>query len=134
MKIIVKNDQLALDIIFEGISNFCLIYELPDCIEHNLKVIVDEIVSNIINYSTSAENSDKIYLSISKKNNDVKLKITDFGERFNPLLRADPDISSDIDDRAIGGLGIYLVRQFSKEVRYQRKDDKNILTVILSVK
>ena len=134
MRIIVKNDHLALDIIFEGISNFCLIYEVPDCIEHNLKVIVDELVSNIINYSTSADNNDKIYLSISKKNNDIKLKITDFGERFNPLLRADPDISSDIDDRAIGGLGIYLVRQFSKEVRYQRKDDKNILTVILSVK
>jgi len=134
MKIIVNNDQLALDIIFDCISNFCLIYELPDCIKHNLKVIIDEIVSNIINYSTSAENNDKIYLSISKKNNDIKLKITDFGERFNPLLRADPDISSDIDDRAIGGLGIFLVRQFSKEVRYQRKDDKNILTVIISVK
>ena len=50
-----------MDIIFDRISNFCLIYELPDCIEHNLKVIIDELVSNIINYSTILNDTKTTY-------------------------------------------------------------------------
>ena len=120
--------------IFQKLSDFCTDNSLSEDMRCNLNVIADEMISNIINYSDSAVHNDKLILSITKKNNDIKLRITDFGAKFNPLLRESPDVDSSLEDRKIGGLGIYIVRQFSKEIRYQRKKDRNILTIILTVK
>lgn len=128
------NSPQALDKIFKRLSDFCYDNSLSEDMRCNLNVIADEMISNIINYSDSALHNDKLILSITKKNNDIKLRITDFGEKFNPLLRETPDVNSSLEDRQIGGLGIYIVRKFSKEIRYQRKKDKNVLTIVLTVK
>lgn len=128
------NNESTMNEMFKKLTFFCEINSLSYDVLCCLKIIADEIVSNIINYSDSIENNRKLIFSITKKNNDVRLKIIDFGQQFNPLLMDAPDTTSDLEERAVGGLGIYLVRQFSKEVRYQRKNDKNILTIILAVK
>ena len=124
----------ALDQIFKKIAEFCDDNSLSEDVKCNLNVVADEMISNIINYSDSALHNEKVILSITKKNNDIKMRITDFGCKFNPLLRESPDVESSLDDRKIGGLGIYIVRQFSKEIRYQRKQNKNILTIILAIR
>ena len=48
---------------------------------------------------------------------------------FNPTQQEDPDVTQSAEDRPIGGLGIFLVRQIMDDIRYERKDDKNILTL-----
>lgn len=133
MKLCLKNDSSSLDIIFEAIVNFCSENSLSEDIKHNLNIIVDEIVSNVINYSNSAMHNDKFYVSFQMIKDDVEIEIIDFGEKFNPLLRETPDTESSLEDRCIGGLGIFLVKQFSKDLRYQRIEDKNILTIVLSI-
>ena len=129
-----ENSPHSLDKIFKRIAEFCEDNSLSEDMRCNLNVVADEMVSNIINYSDSALHNEKVILSITKKNNDIKMRITDFGGKLNPLLRGTPDVESSLDDRKIGGLGIYIVRQFSKEIRYQRKRNRNVLTIVLSLK
>lgn len=128
------NDESTMNEMFKKLTFFCEVNSLSYDVLCYLKIIADEIVSNIISYSDSIENNQKLIFSITRKNNNVRLKIIDFGQQFNPLLIDTPDTTSDLEERAIGGLGIYLVRQFSKEIRYQRKNEKNILTIILAIK
>jgi anti-sigma regulatory factor (Ser/Thr protein kinase) len=57
------------------------------------------------------------------------LVLTDTGKEFDPTLAPDADISLSTEEREIGGLGIFLIRQIMNEVRYERIDGKNVLTL-----
>lgn len=120
-----------LDRVFTVVTYFCKVNSVSEETVCKLKLIVDEVVSNVINY---AEISSKISIFITKKNGDIKLKITDSGKLFNPLLMRNPDVTLSLEDRKVGGLGIFLVKEYSKEIKYRRKDSKNILTVVLKIK
>ena len=63
------------------------------------------------------------------KSDKLVFTITDSGVPFDPTQQADPDITLSVEERAIGGLGIHLVRQLMDDIRYERKDNKNILTL-----
>ena len=53
---------------------------------------------------------------------------------FDPTAKADPDINADMEDRNIGGLGIFLVKEMMDSVNYQRVKDENILTFTKKIK
>jgi anti-sigma regulatory factor (Ser/Thr protein kinase) len=55
--------------------------------------------------------------------------LTDTGKEFDPTLAPEADITLSADDREIGGLGIFLIRQIMNEVRYERIEGKNVLTL-----
>ena len=55
--------------------------------------------------------------------------LTDSGKAFDPTQAPDADITLSADDRQIGGLGIFLIRKIMNEVKYERIDGKNVLTL-----
>ena len=55
--------------------------------------------------------------------------LTDTGKEFDPTMVPDADITLSAEDRPIGGLGIFLIRQIMNEVRYERIEDRNVLTM-----
>ena len=59
----------------------------------------------------------------------LKIVITDNGIPFNPLETREPDITLPLEERPIGGLGIFLVKQLMTDVRYDRSEGKNRLTM-----
>ena len=95
----------------------------------DIKLIVEEIFINIVNYSEC--NYIKVFFEL----NDNKLKIifVDDGIKFNPLLKENPEFPDNIDDVQIGGLGIHLVKSISDEIYYEYIDDENHLTIIKGV-
>ncbi|MCP4452100.1 MAG: ATP-binding protein, partial [Planctomycetes bacterium] len=56
--------------------------------------------------------------------------VADQGPAFDPLDRPDPDTTLSVDDRAIGGLGIFLTKQMMDDVSYERRQGKNVLTLV----
>jgi anti-sigma regulatory factor (Ser/Thr protein kinase) len=60
----------------------------------------------------------------------MMIRITDQGIPFNPLEKDEPDISLPVDERNIGGLGIFMVRNLVDDLSYHRDDHQNILTII----
>lgn len=93
-------------------------------------LVVEEIFVNIVSYAYP-DNDTNNNVTISINDNDDKTIITfiDSGKYFNPLIKDDPNISLNVDERPIGGLGIYLVKKMMDNVEYEYKDNKNILTI-----
>lgn len=111
--------------------NECL--ESMDCpmkTQFQIDIAIDEILSNVANYAYPGKDGDvTICLDDPHDGYDVTIRFEDSGIPFNPLQLPDPDLKSDADDRKIGGLGIFLVKQNMDSVQYEFKDGKNSLTI-----
>ena len=91
---------------------------------------VDELVANIVDYS----NSEYLDVEIVRDDNSITLRFRDGGIPFNPLKKDPPDISLPMEEREIGGLGIFLVIKKMDVVEYEHTDGENILTVKKMIK
>ncbi|MBR2069386.1 MAG: SpoIIE family protein phosphatase [Candidatus Gastranaerophilales bacterium] len=93
----------------------------------NIELAFEEIYTNIFSYAYSSVQGE-VEISIEKNNDDIILKFKDWGTPYNPLEKPDPDIGLAPDKRSVGGLGVYMVKQLSKDIEYNW-DSANILTV-----
>lgn len=59
----------------------------------------------------------------------AQIEMMDQGVPYDPLQRQDPDITLSAEERGIGGLGIFMVKQTMDEVTYRYEDNSNILTI-----
>ena len=127
--IILANDisELSkLHAFIEGVGEDFLL--TPDVV-FNLDLVIEEAVVNIINYAYPKEEHQYIYLSAHVHEGSIVFVLTDTGKEFDPTLVPEADITLSADEREIGGLGIFLIRQIMNEVRYQRIEGKNVLTL-----
>lgn len=93
-----------------------------------IKLAMDEAVTNVIQYAYPNSEGD-IRIDMGCEEGVLKIVVTDNGIRFNPLENQEPDITLSVEERPIGGLGIFLVKQLMTDVRYDRSEGKNILTM-----
>ena len=100
----------------------------PDVV-FNLNLVLEEAVVNVINYAYPKEEHESIYLSAKIQDDSIIFVLSDTGKEFDPTMVPEADISLSTDDREIGGLGIFLIRQIMNEVKYERIDGRNVLTL-----
>lgn len=96
---------------------------------NEIYLAVEEIFVNICHYAYAPKiGSVEIFMDLEECNGSqiFKISFTDEGKQFNPLERADPDITLAAEERQIGGLGIFLTKKYMDEVKYDYKDKKNI--------
>jgi len=110
-----------------ALDEFCLQERLPPDVAWQLRVAVDEIVSNIVTHA-SAGAAPAIDVDFRREGNAVEIAIADDGPAFDPFGRPDPDVSAPLDAREPGGLGIFLVKSLMDDVRYTRTA-KNVVTL-----
>ncbi|MDR0908506.1 MAG: ATP-binding protein [Spirochaetaceae bacterium] len=98
-----------------------------------IKVVSEEVFINIAQYAYKEQNISAneavADITLDIHDNKLTLSFNDRGVPFNPLEKSDPDISADIEDRPIGGLGIFITKKWMDTVQYERKDGKNVLTL-----
>jgi serine/threonine-protein kinase RsbW len=100
---------------------------------NQLEVALEEILVNISSYGYPATSgSIEIQYRVTGDHNLV-IEISDWGIPFDPLARPEADTTLPLEERKIGGLGIFFVRQIAKKVHYRREDDKNILTLVFDL-
>lgn len=96
----------------------------------SLNLALEEAVVNVMNYAYPKDQTGNILIEAYANKENIKFIITDNGIPFDPTATdSEPDITAGIDERSIGGLGIFLVTHLMDEVKYERKEDKNILTL-----
>ena len=98
-----------------------------------IDLLVEEIVVNIVRYGGMAVEDGIIDVGMDRSDDKIILEISDNGLAFNPLEQAEPDLTSGLDERRPGGLGIFFVKQIAKEIRYERRDHKNHLRLCLDL-
>ena len=100
----------------------------------NLNLVLEEAVSNVILYAYPKETQQEIVLTANKSDKNLIFVLSDTGKAFDPTQVPDADVTLSAEERQIGGLGIFLIRQIMNEVKYQRIDGKNSLTLIKQFK
>ena len=110
----------------EDIGN---VFSLTPDIIFNLNLVLEEAVVNVINYAYPKEEHESIYLSARMQDDSIIFVLSDTGKEFDPTQVPEADITLSAEDRPIGGLGIFLIRQIMNEVKYERIDGKNVLTL-----
>ncbi len=96
----------------------------------NLNLVLEETISNVILYSyKDLPETKPIEIAAWRSDDNLVFSITDSGAEFDPTLKGDPDITLSAEERPIGGLGIFLVKQIMNEVEYQRVNGNNVLTM-----
>ncbi len=95
-----------------------------------LRLSIEETVENVVQYAYK-DGIGWMEVGTDLDVNGLMLTITlkDAGKPFNPLEKEDPDINLPLEEREIGGLGIYLCKQLMDEVQYRYEDGCNILTM-----
>ena len=98
-----------------------------------VSVAVEEVYVNIASYAYApGTGMATIRLALTEEQ-AVTITFIDSGVAFNPLEKEDPDVSLPAEEREIGGLGIFMTKKTMDEVRYERLDDNNVLTLIKRV-
>ena len=116
----------------EIIRESCRKYNYDDGFQNDIRLVLEEIVVNIIKHGYSDCPNQSIDLEIDFNSSEWKMTVEDQGIPFNPLNFRRVNINHSLQDMHIGGQGIHLVKQISKSIEYQRlANNINRLTVIL---
>lgn len=95
-----------------------------------IEIAVEEIYVNIVHYAYNPEvGKATIRCEVTDNPMQVIIQFLDSGMPFDPLAKADPDITLSAEERGIGGLGIFMVKQSMDEVNYEYVEGKNVLTI-----
>ena len=95
-----------------------------------ISVAVEEIYINIASYAYGENvGMAEILIDHDLAENTVTITFMDGGIPYDPLAKEDPDITLSAEDRAIGGLGIYMVKKSMDDMKYKYEDGKNVLAI-----
>lgn len=121
----VKNSLEALQSANKTMSGWLRNQKVSDEVQHFASLAMEEFITNVIKYGY--DDSEEHLIEVSLRLSDVELALTfvDGGRPFNPLQVPEPNLELPIEERPIGGLGIYLLRTMADEMTYVREKDKN---------
>ena len=105
----------------------------PPGIAARVNLVIEEFGINVMNYGYD-EGVHTFDINLSSDGELLTIEIIDDGKPFNPLEDApEPDTESSIEDRPIGGLGLFLVRTMTEDLRYRWEDSKNHSTMVMRI-
>ena len=128
-KVVIKNDISEISKLAIFIDELSEELDFTPELNFNLNLVLEEAVSNVILYAYGKEEQKEISLVAQSCDNNLVFVLTDSGTEFDPTKVPDADITLSAEEREIGGLGIFLIRQIMNTVEYQRIDGKNVLTM-----
>lgn len=127
LSIDLKNDLSELDRLQERVEAFSNRAGLPAKHCCQINIVLEELFSNIVSYGYQDCKTHLIHMALSLESCCLTIRIEDDGIAFDPTDVQQPDVECTLEDRPIGGLGIHMVRNFTRDIRYQRTANKNIL-------
>ena len=131
--LILHNDIQKIPQLAEFVETIAEEKQLSQSLAISLNLALEEAVTNVILYAYPDGADGLVDVEAILKEHSLEFIITDSGVPFDPTAAPEADVTLSVDERPVGGLGIYLVRQLMDEVRYQRLGDKNILSLTKNI-
>jgi len=94
---------------------------------NGFEVALEEIFMNVVFHASRPGKIPQVVLSFAREDGAVSMILEDDGPAFDPLSVPPPNIAASLEDRPIGGLGVFLVRRLMDEVDYERAGTRNRL-------
>lgn len=128
--ITISNDVEKISHLSDFVENVCNEIDFDTAITMQMNLALEEAVANVVNYAYPKGIKGNINIEAKCSDERLKFIITDNGVPFDPTKKEDVDTTLSVEERPIGGLGIFLVRQLMDSINYERIDGKNVLTLI----
>ena len=130
MTLTLKNDIQDVPLLATFIDEVCETAGFNPSVTMQMNLAMEEAVVNVMNYAYPKGVQGDIVIEAKEMGDCVRFVIIDGGTPFDPTAEADADTTLSAEERPIGGLGIFLVRQLMDTVSYEYKDGKNRLTLV----
>lgn len=123
---IVENIETATDFVNEYLDEV----GAPMKTQMQIAVVIDEIFSNIAYYAYVLSEGDvTVGVGFDEETHTIVLSFADSGMKYNPLQKDDPDVTLSVEERQIGGMGIFMVKKLMDKVSYEYVEGRNVLTL-----
>lgn len=104
--------------------------DCPMKAQMQIDVAIDELLANIASYAYDPGTGEAtVRLDYEDSTRTLSITFIDSGIAYDPLRKPDPDITLGAEERAVGGLGIFLVKKTMDDMAYVRRDGRNELTI-----
>ena len=113
----------------EAFGRFAADNGVPGRTIADLRVVLDEVLSNVVKYAFGKKRKLPIGLSAGIAGGLLTLTVSDRGRAFDPLSRREPDVAAPLPERPVGGLGILLVKRMTDTQSWTRAHGVNRLTL-----
>jgi len=123
------SDRTELEKLEGFTANFALKAGLSDKDLFALQIVVEELVTNVIDYGEVPVGEHAATVDLTAQDGLLTIVIRDRGKEYNPLLREDPDVTLPAEERPIGGLGVHFCKKLTDTQDYERRDGCNVLTI-----
>jgi anti-sigma regulatory factor (Ser/Thr protein kinase) len=111
------------------VRQFGDLHEVPGRTLYAVNLALDEIVTNVVLHGFDDATDQQFEVRLAAQAGQVTAEVEDGGRAFNPLDAPAPDLHAPLEERALGGLGIHLVKNLMERVEYRRDGAKNVLTM-----
>ena len=132
IEIALANDLQELAGVAAKIDAFCEARDISPDIAYAVNLSIDEILTNTISYGYDDDEPHRIEIGLRSETGSLVVVIRDDGAPFDLSATPEADIESSLDERAVGGLGLFLVHEMMDEVEYERVEDRNVVTLTKS--
>ena len=117
----------------EKIEAYCESNALSPDLAHAVNLSIDEILTNTISYGYDDEETHRIEIVVRLEDDALVVVIEDDSAPFDPTATPDPDLEASLEERDVGGLGLFLVHQMMDRVEYEFVDGRNVVTLTKSM-
>ena len=119
-----------IDVVTEFVNEQLEALDCPMKAQMQIDIAIDELFGNIAHYAYHPETGDAtVRVEVVDDPLSVVITFIDQGVPYDPLSNAEPDTTLSAEERAIGGLGIFMVKKSMDEIAYRYEDGKNILSI-----
>ncbi len=132
-KVVLHNDIHEIPALAEFVDSVAEAQQLPADTAMNLNLALEEAVSNVMLYAYPEGTQGTVEIEAIPAAGTLTFILSDNGKPFDPTAAPDVNPDAGLDERPIGGLGIHLVRTIMDEISYERRGDRNILTMIKNI-
>lgn len=101
----------------------------PPKVTVQIDIAIDELFGNIAHYAYGKDTGEATVRVEVTEEPAVIITFIDSGIPYNPLEKPDPDVAQSLEERQIGGLGIFMVKKSMDDITYEYKDGQNILRI-----
>ena len=122
-------DRAALPALALFVESFAERAALSHADSYALQLVVEEIVLNVIEYGGLTGEEPGITVTLIADAVETVVEVRDRGVAYDPLLAQAPDVNGSLDERPIGGLGVFLSRAYTNAQHYARTENENVLTL-----
>ena len=131
--LILHNNIQQIPQLAEFVEAVCEEKELPLPMVMSLNLALEEAVTNVILYAYPDGTDGLVDIEATVRENGLEFVISDTGKPFDPTAAPEADVTLGVEERGIGGLGIFLVRKIMDTVDYRYENGKNILTMVKNI-